>query len=77
MDRTHGRIPAEELARQLTDANVETDNHESDLYVKGSERARKILIRSGWGFEAFSSALDGSLWYDVPFAYVPFWKARS
>ena len=60
------------------DAGLETDNHESDLYIKDSEAARVII--AGHEFSSnvtrFRSQIDGCIWFDVPFAYDPWWEAR-
>jgi hypothetical protein len=70
------------LYSDLKGAGIPLDHHESDLYVKATPKAREILsrhIREGlWGnyVSTFISPIDNTLWYDVPFAYEPFWIAR-
>lgn len=59
-------------------AGVAVDNHESDLYVPANDTTKAIL--EGYEFRSkvttFRSAVDHGLWYDIPFAYDPFWSAR-
>jgi hypothetical protein len=66
------------LYETLKAAGCEVDNHESDLHVKATATATLILKRfPEWrGVSSFCSRLDGALWYDVPFAYQPWWDGR-
>lgn len=68
------------LYGDLLRAGVPLDYHESDLYVKDCPEARAILARfpgsaniAHW----FRSQLDGAIWWDIPFAYLPWWQARA
>lgn len=68
------------LYREMTDAGIPTDNHESDLYVLSTPEAREILRR--WPTNAanartFVSQVDKQTWIAIPFAYDPWWKARE
>jgi len=57
----------------------EIDHHESDLYLKVSD-VSNILV-SEYAFKQnvkkFTSNIDGKLWFDIPFAYDPFWDKRK
>lgn len=65
-----------------TDCEAEVDHHESDLYLKHGRIANDIIAkyraRSAMrvGISTFSSKIDGSLWYEIPFGYTPFWDAN-
>lgn len=66
----------------LKAAGCETGNHESDLYVKATPEAEAILKAHGktpgaWGCESFISNIDKTRWYDIPFAYKPWWEKRA
>ena len=52
----------------------EIGNHESDLYLKCTDVSKKLVseYRFKNNVETFRSNIDGSLWYDIPFAYDPF-----
>lgn len=63
------------LYSDLVAAGCEIDNHYSDLYVKVTGVAAEILREHDARFSVFKSQIDGELWYDVPFAYKPFWDA--
>lgn len=51
----------------------EIDHHESDLYIKDCQAARTLLNQRGQQYTCFTSQIDGHVWLDVPFAYMPFW----
>lgn len=55
-------------------AGCELDHHESDLYVKATPESSKIMRGYDDLTSMFCSAADGSLWYDVPFMWEPFWR---
>jgi len=62
----------------LVNAGIPLDNHESDLYAKVTPEAGRIIRASGWGgVTVFINQLDGSPWFDLPFAYLPWWEARQ
>ena len=69
------------LYQQLLAAGVELDNHESDLYVKVTPESTRILEEAGIAVDGhnasvFTSQTDGQQWYDLPFKYEPFWRAK-
>jgi hypothetical protein len=55
-------------------APTELDHHESDLYVLVNEKSRPIVEKYVGSASVFKSNLDGKLWYDLPFAFAPFWE---
>jgi len=64
--------------RALKAAGLAIEHHESDLYVRATAEAQRIVKKSGWGHKTFWSNRPpvGELWLDVPFAYDPWWKKR-
>lgn len=48
----------------------EIDSHESDLYLKVTPISRKLIQQYDFHgqVEQFRSAIDNTLWYDIPFA---------
>lgn len=74
------------LYQMLLDQGVpQTDigNHYSDLYVRVTRKTEEIIQdyiqRNGLkGMpEVFRSNIAGEgYWYDIPFAYIPFWEER-
>ena len=69
------------LFQELTAAGCKIGNHESDLHVKVCEKAETIILyhvllpgsAMQWP-DQFRSNIDNSLWWDIPFAYDPFWE---
>lgn len=70
------------LYHDLIKAGIPTDNHESDLYAKVTPESMKLVRRAAdkgdvSGVTTFKSNTDGTPWYDIPFAYVPYWEAKT
>ncbi len=74
------------LYRRFIEGGVppeEIDHHYSDLYVKVSFKSKRILeeYQKESKIHCFATtfkANDGSgLWYDIAFAYDPFWIAAA
>lgn len=67
------------LYQELVAAGCEIGNHESDLHVKVTPESRAIVERYCWikarniGVSIFRSNIDNALWWDIPFAFDPFW----
>lgn len=58
-------------------APKEIDHHESDLYVLRDEKSIPIVEGYAGSHSIFTSNVDHKLWYDIPFAYKPFWDKVS
>jgi argininosuccinate synthase len=66
------------LYQALLAAGIQTDHHESDLYVLDTPIARALIAKSGLAMaKPFTSQIDGKRWLDVPFAYEPFWEKKK
>lgn len=69
------------LYAALVAAGIEISNHESDLYFPVTPESKAILARfplqksNAKAFRNEAPPNVGQLWYDVPFAYEPFWEA--
>lgn len=53
------------------------DHHESDLYLMVTKESRKLVNDYEFKFNVttFVSAIAPHvLWYDIPFAYTPYWE---
>lgn len=53
------------------------DTHESDLYIPVNDETRALVRGSGLKYTAFFSSTDHKMWYDIPFAYEPWWEKRT
>jgi hypothetical protein len=59
---------------------IQFDSHETDLYIPVNEQTKELVGR--WKFKSiaktFVSQIEPkTLWYDLPFAYVPAWEAKQ
>jgi hypothetical protein len=61
---------------QLKAADIPTSNHCSDLYCKVTSESRSIIDQYEYksNVTTFKSNIDGTLWYDIPFAFDPYWE---
>jgi hypothetical protein len=60
--------------KELKEAGVELDHHETDLYAKVTQKSFEIvMLRYPFrrNVTQFQSELDGERWFDIPFAYDP------
>lgn len=67
------------LYEQCEQLGIETGHHESDLYIPVTEASMALIkaykFRSN--VTTFTSPIDNKRWYDVPFAYMPFWEKAA
>ncbi len=63
---------------QMIDAGVPVDGHESDLHAKVTPESHEIIKSYGPQVlvSVFISNLDGCAWYEILFAYDPWWENR-
>ena len=67
------------LYGDLRAAVVPIANHESDLYFADSANEREILARFPYSAKLatrFENQQNGETWWDVPFAFLPWWENR-
>lgn len=65
--------------------NIPHASHYSDLYIPVTPRTTQIvhdhakaLKTKGLGMvKTFKNQVEGGLWYDIPFAYTPYWDAKQ
>lgn len=53
----------------------EIDHWCSDLYLKANETSSRLVAEYEFPKHVrwFNSQKDGTIWYEIPFAYDPFW----
>jgi hypothetical protein len=58
---------------------IPTDQHESDLYMPVNNLSRRLVkeYEHRQNVTTFKSQIDGQLWYEVPFAYDPWWDRAN
>ena len=54
----------------------EIDHHQSDLYLKVTPISEELVKNFEFknNVKRFYSRVDNSSWFDIPFAYTPFWN---
>jgi hypothetical protein len=64
---------------EMVAAGVPVDHNESDLYAKVTPESREIVQRYEFKsiVRTFRNNADGKAWYDIPFAYLPWWITRA
>ncbi len=52
------------------------DHYNSDLYLRVNSISKKLIQKYNFkeNVETFVDEIDHELWYDIPFAYLPFYK---
>lgn len=67
------------IYQAMIDAGVPVDHHESDLYAKVTPESREIVRQYEFrhNVSLFKAQSSGEMWYDIPFAYQPFWENVS
>jgi hypothetical protein len=66
------------IYEEMVAAGVETANHESDLYVPANPTTQQIADRYEFkcNVTRFINNITGTVWFDIPFAYTPWWDRR-
>jgi len=56
----------------------EIDHHESDLYLKVNGKSQKLIASYKYKMNVvtFLDQITKTLWYDVAFAYTPWWEEK-
>ena len=64
---------------KLKAAGIPLDSHESDLYAKVTPESKKIIADYEFknNVKTFRSQIDKEGWYDIPFAYKPYWDKKK
>ena len=64
------------IYEQLKAAGVPTDSHGSDLYAKKTPESEAIVRAYEFRgiVKTFIDNIEKTLWYEIPFAYDPFWE---
>jgi len=67
------------LYQEIKEAGIKHDNHASDLYILASVEVKRILKRRDWKPwpSTFVSEIDKKIYYDVPFAFDPYWISKK
>lgn len=79
MDRTIETTQGEIMSiwTEVEARGIPYRNHESDLYIPVTDETTALLRKLGIKFSTFRNRVEGGLWYDIPFAYEPWWEKRQ
>jgi esterase/lipase superfamily enzyme len=68
----------ESIYVQMLKTGCKMDSHESDLYVEVTPETKVIVNSYKYksNVKMFVSQIEKTLWYDIPFAYIPFWEKK-
>ena len=68
-----------DIYKELKEANINLDCHESDLYAIVCDISSAIIAKYPFksNITRFRSEIDGKIWFDIPFAYAPFWEKKN
>lgn len=58
-------------------AGIPVRNHESDLYIPVNETTRELLQKHDKKAGTYTNQVEGDQWFDVPFAFTPYWDAKA
>lgn len=70
-------MPDSSLYADCIAAGIPYHNHESDLYIPANDQTRALLKKHNLKAEAFTNQVEGGLWFDVPFQFLPYWEERQ
>lgn len=64
------------LWKQIQKQNIKYSHHESDLYIPVNHKTKDLIERYEFrkNVKEFVSEVENTLWYDIPFGYMPFWR---
>ena len=67
------------IYEEMIKLGVQHAHHESDLYVPVNDATTKLVNQYEFkqNVKMFTCNIDKKLWYDIPFAYMPFWEKAS
>jgi hypothetical protein len=71
-------ITSAELYNKVVELGLNYSSWQSDLYLEATPEARALLAQYQFktNVTTFISQIEKTPWYDIPFAYQPYWDAR-
>jgi len=63
------------IYEEVIKRGIEHDNHASDLYIPVNDETKELVnsYRNEHHVTTFKNNKDGKPWFDIPFAFEPFW----
>ena len=74
-EKTMGRT----LFEKVVKLKIDYGSHCSDLYLPVNEITQKLIndYKYKCNVTSFISQIDGKRWFDIPFAYDEYWRAKK
>jgi len=68
-----------EVFEKVKELGIEWDRHASDLYIPVTEETIEIIdsYKFKCNVTRFKSEIDGTMWFDIPFALIGYKEIRS
>lgn len=67
-----------QIYNEVVRLGIPHSNHYSDLYIPSTDETRQLLKDCGiTTARPFVNKVEGGIWFDVPFAYLPFWDKKA
>lgn len=68
-----------DIFSRVKELGIEYSNHESDLYIPVTEETRQLVhdYEYASNVTVFQNRITNTAWFDVPFAYIPYWEAKA
>lgn len=65
------------LYQECVECQIPMRNHASDLYIPANEDTIHLLKKHNKRATTFLNQVEGGLWFDVAFAFDPWWVAKA
>lgn len=77
--RHHSIDETPQLFLAVLACGIKHASHETDLYLPITPQTTNLLRSfplNNANKTTFTNQVEGGLWYDIPFAYLPAWEAK-
>ena len=68
----------ENIYKAVKEKGIGYSSYHSDLYIPRNEETTKLV--NDYKFKnnvtTFTNQVEGGIWYDIPFAYSPYWDSK-
>jgi len=65
------------IYQSCLEADIETANHCSDLYIPVTPQTTTLIAKHKIAPKSFRNKCTGTIWYEIPFCYDPWWEQRG
>ena len=66
-----------DIYQECIDRGIPVRNHCSDLYIPVTPETTELVKKYNGFHSEFHNEVEGGMWYDVSFAYTPWWEAKA